>query len=239
MTFDDPVISRRPEMFTVPGRGATVRGTDGTFLRVTVAGADRSDDVAGAVARHDAEVWAARWSHRCPPIRLDGAHPVLDTIADALVSVGVTVVRNEDTGPAAGLVIRCATPPYDTPAPPREETSLPVLDITVEERLVLVGPLRLDATDASPSEVRRRRYAAAAAGPELEHWHRHASPSGTTLSTAATVLATGRVLDVVRAWRSEPARAARLRYTLWRHDDVRLETSEHVVLGFDEPAPRP
>ncbi|EOM74834.1 hypothetical protein DW322_13115 [Rhodococcus rhodnii] len=221
-------LAPEAHVFDVPGRGRAIRATDGTFLRVRP-GADESAARAGVAVRAHRDL-QHRWTTRCTPARVVGDHPLLDTLRDVLPDAGIDVVAAGAGAVTIGAWLPGAARPDDT-------VVSPALEIAIEGALVFVGPLRLDATDATPSQVRRRRHAAAIDGPELAHWHRTVDDPRHDFGRAAHALVAARVLDVLRAWQTDPGAADRLRDVVWRFDDHALTTSEHVVLGFDEPHP--
>lgn len=228
-----PFPPRVTEIFDVPGRGSTVRATDETFLRVTAVPTTPglTEAVAAAVADHEHQARRSRWTATCPTIHLRGGCPILDTVEKILTGAGAQVTR---TGPVTeGLVVHSSSPPF--PEESTFETHVPALPLTVEGAIVYIGPLRLDTSDASPSQSRRRRHAAATAGRELAHWHLHARPDTSPLPRYSALAAAWRTLEVLRAWHEQPTERNRLRTILWRHDALRFASTEHVVLGYDAP----
>ncbi|GAA2081891.1 hypothetical protein GCM10009821_23280 [Aeromicrobium halocynthiae] len=171
---------------------------------------------------------------------------VLDTdqlsraIADQLARLGADVRRSPRSAAdaTADLVVAVAAHAPE-PAVADRLADLPsqgtaVLHGHADGGGFLVMPLATDRDAVTPDQVRRRRLAASPAADELACWLTQGppvQPSGTVRA-----LVTARVVEVVRTWASEAPQLDDLRRTLHVvHPD--LHQTQHVVLGFDEPAP--
>lgn len=97
----------------------------------------------------------------------------------------------------------------------------------------LVLPLATDRDAVTPDQVRRRRLAASPAADELDSWLTH-GPAGEPGDIVRS-LVVARVVDVMRTWATGATGLDTMRRTLHVvHPDLRQ--TQHVVLGFDEPA---
>lgn len=103
---------------------------------------------------------------------------------------------------------------------------------------MLLFPLAIDGTEATPDQVRRRRLAASPAAQELDRWLRDGRRKPRPLRPRAVVLTVARCLAIAEDWAAgRPVTAEHRR--LLRIVDEDLREREHTVLGFDEPPTRP
>ncbi|MFF5793567.1 hypothetical protein ACFY5D_16095 [Paeniglutamicibacter sp. NPDC012692] len=236
------------DVFELSGR-ATVRSSDGTFLRVqTPTGAPAP--VTDALRSQIKEQLEARSAQGMQPrpgrdsLALLAPDVGWEPIASALTGLDVQhVTKPEIPEQSHGLVVQVAT----TRAERIELDALPATGTAVlrcyrEGEILFADPLALCPSDPTGSQVIRRRLAASVASVELDGWLNAARPADATLDglplLAAQFLAV-RVRAVAAAWQHDTRELPKLRRTLWRLDTRTLCSSEHPVLGFAEPAKRP
>ena len=103
---------------------------------------------------------------------------------------------------------------------------------------MLIFPLVVDGSEATPDQVNRRRLAASPAAPELSSWLASSHRDPRLLRRATLTLTVARCLAILDDWAADdPALIEHRRLLRVVGDGLRERT--HTVLGFDEPAPRP
>jgi len=100
-----------------------------------------------------------------------------------------------------------------------------------------VDPISLDATDPSSAQVLKRRLAASGTAEELASWLRVPTNSPPALSPLAGRLVGLRLLDMVQAWAFDAERLHTYRTHSWQVNTRSLQSSEHPVLAYPQPAP--
>ncbi|MDJ0338725.1 hypothetical protein [Cryobacterium sp. PH31-O1] len=100
-----------------------------------------------------------------------------------------------------------------------------------------VDPISLDATDASSAQVLQRRLAASGTAKELASWLRGPTNSPPALSSLASRMVGLRVLDMVQAWAFDAERLRSYRTHAWQFNTRSLQSSEHPVVAYPQPAP--
>lgn len=178
--------------------------------RVSVLGNDRlATHLAAELARQGADVRRLRR----PPAR-----PAADRIAlEADLLVAVTA--RPPSRAVADLLARL----------PAHGTA--VLHGHADGASFLLMPLATDALSATAEQVHRRRLAASPAAEELAHW-RSAAPQ-VPLAPTLRALVVARTVALARSWSAGAPETDTLTIL---HPDLR--ETRHVVLGYDEPAPR-
>lgn len=199
-----------------------------------------------AALERDERSRASRWPEGRRSVLVLGRDRLSRTLAAELARSGAEVVRDDGS----------RTPPRtDAVVDVREVSQRP--DPELDERLehlttgatvllrgrreggrMLIFPLVVDGSEATPDQVNRRRLAASPAAPELSSWlasgHRDPRP----LRRSTQTLTVARCLAILEDWAlDDPALAEHRRVLRIVGDGLRERT--HTVLGFDEPAPRP
>lgn len=233
MTPTDPRPLRRGGHVLL-GEPPALRAPDGRFLRLHQVPDGRGralrrylDRVGDVVAERERAAAATRWPPGRRRIAVPGRDRLSRLLADELRRSGAEICTDD-----ADLLLDVRDRPYAPGTP----TSTPVLRGHREGEQLHLLPLVLDGTEATPDQVRRRRLAAAPAAPELAGWL--AAPVRTRpLRAPLRAVVAARCLTVLTDWAADAPALAAHRCTLWiLEPDLRAHS--HVVLGFDEPAPR-
>ncbi|MEV4999520.1 hypothetical protein [Nocardioides sp. LML1-1-1.1] len=235
MTPTEPRPLRRGG-YVLLGEPPALRAPDGRFLRLHQVPAGRGralrrylDRVGDVVAERERAAAATRWPVGRRRIAVPGRDRLSRLLADELRRSGAEVCAD-----GADLVLDVR----DAPGAPdrRPHSATPVLRGHREGEQFHLLPLVLDGTEATPDQVRRRRLAAAPAAPELATWL--AAPVRTRpLRAPLRAVVAARCLTVLTDWAADAPALATHRRTLWILEPD-LRAHGHVVLGFDEPAPR-
>lgn len=228
----------RPALRTASGEYLRLHGVPARGLR-----ARRSylRDVAEFARQRTEAQRAERWPEGRCRVAVLGRGRMAGSVAAQLRRLGADVrrLRRPTADPDADLLVALAEGPT-TPGVEEWLTSLPrrgpaVLHGHADGESFLLMPLMVDGTEASADQVRRRRLAASPASDELTSWLDAAR--GVSLPAGVRALVPAHVAAAALAWAAEDAEAEAMRHTLTVvHPDLRL--TRHVVLGFDEPAPR-
>ncbi|NGN93701.1 hypothetical protein G5C66_13230 [Nocardioides sp. KC13] len=103
---------------------------------------------------------------------------------------------------------------------------------------MLIFPLIVDGSEATPDQVRRRRLAASPAASELSSWLSGSRRDPRPLPRTTLTLTVARCLSILEDWAADDPAVSEHRLLLRVVGDG-LRERAHTVLGFDEPAPRP
>jgi hypothetical protein len=198
-----------------------------------------------AALERDARTRAARWPEGRRRVLVLGRGRLSRALAAELARSGAEVVRDGGSrSPRAAAVVDVREIPQ-RPDPELGErleqltgSGAALLRGRREGGRMLIFPLMVDGSEATPDQVSRRRLAASPAAPELSSWlasgHRDTRP----LRRAISTLTVARCLAILEDWASgDPAVSEHRRLLRVIGDGPRERT--HTVLGFDEPAPRP
>ena len=210
-----------------PGRLSTYR----YLLRVRRAALER-----------DRRARASRWPEGRRSVLVLGRGRLSRALATELARSGAEVIRDDGAPPRTDAVVDVREVPQRPD--PNERLEHLITGETVllrgrrEGSRMLIFPLVVDGSEATPDQVRRRRLAASPAAPELHSWlasgHRDPRP----LRRATLTLTVARCLAILEDWAADdPALAEHRRLLHIVGDGLRERT--HTVLGFDEPASRP
>ena len=210
-----------------PGRLSTYR----YLLRVRRAALER-----------DRRARASRWPEGRRSVLVLGRGRLSRALATELARSGAEVIRDDGAPPRTDAVVDVREVPQRPD--PNERLEHLITGETVllrgrrEGSRMLIFPLVVDGSEATPDQVSRRRLAASPAAPELHSWlasgHRDPRP----LRRATLTLTVARCLAILEDWAADdPALAEHRRLLHIVGDGLRERT--HTVLGFDEPASRP
>jgi hypothetical protein len=212
-----------------PGRLSTYR----YLLRVRRAALER-----------DQRARASRWPEGRRSVLVLGRGRLSRALAAELARSDAEVVRDDGAPPRTDAVVDVREVPQ-RPDPELDERlehlqagGAVLLRGRREGGRMLIFPLAVDGSEATPDQVSRRRLAASPAAPELSSWlasgHRDPRP----LRRATLTLTVARCLAILEDWATDdPALVEHRRLLRVVGDGPREHT--HTVLGFDEPAPRP
>ena len=213
-----------------PGRLSTYR----YLLRVRRAALER-----------DQRARASRWPDGRRSVLVLGRGRLSRALAAELARSGAEVIR--DDGTRTPLSADAVVDVREIPQRPDSELDERLEHLTTgtvllrgrrEGGRMLIFPLVVDGSEATPDQVSRRRLAASPAAPELSSWlssgHRDPRP----LRRATLALTVARCLAILEDWAAGDPALAEHRRLLRVVGDGLLERT-HTVLGFDEPAPRP
>ncbi|MEU4450968.1 hypothetical protein AB0F44_06540 [Nocardioides sp. NPDC023903] len=212
-----------------PGRLSTYR----YLLRVRRAALER-----------DQRARASRWPESRRSVLVVGRGRLSRALAAELARSGAEVIRDDGAPPRADAIVDvCEVPQRPDPEPDERLEHLATGGAVLlrgrrEGGRMLIFPLVVDGSEATPDQVNRRRLAASPAAPELHSWlasgHRDPRP----LRRATLTLTVARCLAILEDWAADdPALAEHRRLLRVVGDGLRERT--HTVLGFDEPASRP
>jgi hypothetical protein len=235
------------DVFELNGR-ATVRSSDGTFLRVqmpTGEPAPMLDTLHGQI-KQQLETRAAQRTQPTPGrerLALLAPETGWEPVATVLTGLDVQCIANTGVPEQPhGLVVQVAATRAERAALDALPTAgAAVLRCYREGEILFVDPLALSPADPTGSQVVRRRLAASVASAELDRWLNTSRPGDATLEglpPLATQFLGARIRAMVAAWQHDTRELPKLRRTLWRLDTRTLCSSEHPVLGFAEPAKR-
>ncbi|NYI77605.1 hypothetical protein [Nocardioides panzhihuensis] len=198
-----------------------------------------------AALERDARTRASRWPEGRRRVLVLGRGRLSRALAAELARSGAEVVRDDGSRryPSADAVVDVR----EIPQRPDPELGERLEQLTNGAALLcgrreggrmLIFPLMVDGSEATPDQVSRRRLAASPAAPELSSWlasgHRDPRP----LRRATSTLTVARCLVILEDWAAgDPAVSEHRRVLRVVGDGPRERT--HTVLGFDEPAPRP
>lgn len=199
-----------------------------------------------AALERDQRARASRWPEGRRSVLVLGRGRLSRALAAELTRSGAEVIRDDGgrrSSRADAVVDVCEVPQRPDPGLGERLEQL-ARDGTVllrgrrEGGRMLIFPLIVDGSEATPDQVSRRRLAASPAAPELSSWlasgHRDPRP----LRRATLTLTVARCLAILEDWAAgDPALAEHRRLLRVVGDGPRERT--HTVLGFDEPSPRP
>lgn len=198
-----------------------------------------------AAQERDARTRSARWPKGRRRVLVLGRGRLSRALAAELARSGAELVR---AGGSRSLRADAVVDVREIPQRPDPELDERLEQLTSSGAALLRGrreggrmlifPLMVDGSEATPDQVSRRRLAASPAAPELSSWlasgHRDPRP----LRRATSTLTVARCLAILEDWASgDPAVSEHRRLLCVIGDGPRERT--HTVLGFDEPAPRP
>lgn len=199
-----------------------------------------------AALERDRRALASRWPEGRRRVLVLGRGRLGRALAAELARSGAEVVRDDRprTPPHTDAVVDVREVPQRRDAELDERLEHLLADGAVllrgrrEGGRMLIFPLVVDGSEATPDQVDRRRLAASPAAPELSSWlasgHRDPRP----LRRATLTLTVARCLAILEDWAADdPALVEHRRLLRVVGDGLRERT--HTVLGFDEPAPRP
>lgn len=199
-----------------------------------------------AAMERDARTRASRWPEDRRRVLVLGRGRLSRVLAAELARSGAEVVRADCSRrhPHADAVVDVREIPQRPDAELGERleqltsSGAALLRGRREGGRMLIFPLMIDGSEATPDQVSRRRLAASPAAPELSSWlasgHRDPRP----LHRATSTLTVARCLAILEDWASgDPAVSEHRRLLRVIGDGPRERT--HTVLGFDEPTPRP
>ncbi|MER7300014.1 hypothetical protein ABTX24_10200 [Nocardioides sp. NPDC127514] len=199
-----------------------------------------------AALERDRRALASRWPEGRRRLLVLGRGRLGRALAAELARSGAEVVRDDGarTPPHTDAVVDVREVPQRRDAELDERLEHLLADGAVllrgrrEGGRMLIFPLVVDGSEATPDQVARRRLAASPAAPELSSWlasgHRDPRP----LRRATLTLTVARCLAILEDWAADdPALVEHRRLLRVVGDGLRERT--HTVLGFDEPAPRP
>ena len=210
-----------------PGRLSTYR----YLLRVRRAALER-----------DRRARASRWPEGRRSVLVLGRGRLSRALATELARSGAEVIRDDGAPPRTDAVVDVREVPQRPDPNERLEHLITGETVLLRGRReggrMLIFPLVVDGSEATPDQVSRRRLAASPAAPELHSWlasgHRDPRP----LRRATLTLTVARCLAILEDWAADdPALAEHRRLLHIVGDGLRERT--HTVLGFDEPASRP
>ena len=199
-----------------------------------------------AALERDRRALASRWPEGRRRVLVLGRGRLGRALAAELARSGAEVVRDDGarTPPHTDAVVDVREVPQRRDAELDERLGRLLAGGAVllcgrrEGGRMLIFPLVVDGSEATPDQVSRRRLAASPAAPELSSWlasgHRDPRP----LRRATLTLTVARCLAILEDWAADdPALVEHRRLLRVVGDGLRERT--HTVLGFDEPAPRP
>lgn len=187
---------------------------------------------------------AARWPEGRRSILVLGRDRLSRALVAELARSGAEVRRDDRSGqgPCADAVVDVREAPQrpqpDEPPGQLVSGGTVLLRGRREGGRMLIFPLTVDGSEATPDQVSRRRLAASPAAPELSSWLSSGRRDPRPLSRATRTLTVARCLSILEDWATDaPAVSEHRRLLRVIGDGLRERT--HTVLGFDEPAPRP
>ena len=249
-----PLPAARGEVRLSPDMPALRTGS-GDFLRLhDLPGSGRVPTyryllrVRRAALEREERVRASRWPQGRREVLVLGRDRLSRALAAELARSGAEVRRDDGSDHGSGRTPRADAVVDVCEAPQRSEPDERLEQLvsggTVllrgrrEGSRMLIFPLAVDGSEATPDQVRRRRLAASPAAPELSSWLSSSRRDPRPLARATVTLTVARCLSILEDWAAEdPAVAEHRRLLRVIGDGLRERT--HTVLGFDEPAPRP
>lgn len=245
-----PLPAARGEVRLSPDMPA-LRTSSGGFLRLhDLPGPGRVSTyryllrVRRAALEREKRVRASRWPEGRRSVLVVGRDRLSRALAAELARSGADVRRDAGSGqtPRADAVVDVREAPQRSE--PDERPGQLISGGTVllhgrrEGSRMLIFPLLVDGSEATPDQVSRRRLAASPAAAELSSWLSSSRRDPRPLARATLTLTVARCLSILEDWAAEdPAVAEHRRLLRVIGDGLRERT--HTVLGFDEPAPRP